>query len=110
MAVVRRIGHRGLNFILLFWIDMTNPTDVNPDGTPTSAVVKLAIQAFKKRLKLTRLDDESKVGRSPMSSGSRSIVAGIKPPDQYPQAVWDHLVTIGRLKRDSRGFYELVGS
>jgi hypothetical protein len=88
---------------------MTNPTDINPDGTPTAAVVKLAIQAFKKRIKLMRLDDESKVGRSPMSGGNRSIVAGIKPPDQYPQAVWDHLVAVGRLKKDSQGMYELVG-
>ena len=63
---------------------MTNPTDTNPDGTPTAAVLKLAVQAFKKRLKLTRLDDESKVGRSPMSGGSRSVVAGIRPPDQFP--------------------------
>lgn len=88
---------------------MTNPTDANPDGTPTAAVIKLAIQAFKKRLKLTRLDDESKVGRSPMSGGNRSVVAGIQPPDQYPQAVWDHLVKIGRLRKDNQGFYELVG-
>lgn len=87
---------------------MTNFTDTNPDGTPTDAVLKLAIQAFKKRLKLTRLDDESKIGRSPMSGGNRSVVAGIRPPDQFPQAVWDHLVTTGRLKRDRQGFYELA--
>ena len=75
---------------------------------PDKAQLKLAMQAFKKRIKLTRLDDESKVGRSPMSGGQKSEVVGIRPPDQFPQEVWDELVKQGRLKRDNHGFYQMV--
>ena len=50
---------------------------------PPPEVLKAALKAFKKRLKLTQLDDNSKIGRSPMSSGQRSTIAGITPPDQY---------------------------
>jgi hypothetical protein len=80
-----------------------------PDALPTPQDLKLALKAFKKRLKLMRLDDESKFGRSPMSGGGSSGVIAITPPDQYPQAVWDELVKQGRLKTGSSGLYELVG-
>jgi hypothetical protein len=75
--------------------------------SPTPQELKMALKAFKKRLKLTRLDDESKVGRSPMSGGQGSGVVAITPPDQYPQAVWDGLARQGRLKDCGQGLYEL---
>ena len=76
--------------------------------TPGPEELKKALKAFKKRLSLTRLDDESAVGRSPMSGGKPSGVVAITPPDQFPAAVWDELVRQGKLKKSSRGMYELV--
>jgi hypothetical protein len=42
-----------------------------------------------------------------MSSGQKSTIVGIAPPDQFPRAVWEELVKQGRLKRAGSGFYSL---
>lgn len=70
--------------------------------------LKRAFKAFKKRLKTTRLDDESRLGHGPMSAGGGSGVVAITPPDQYPKAVWEALVEQGKLKHATHGMYELV--
>jgi aryl-alcohol dehydrogenase-like predicted oxidoreductase len=70
--------------------------------------LKQAIKAFKKRLKLTRLDAESSISGGPLSHNRANIVA-ITPPNQFPQAVWDELVRQGKLKKAGHGTYELVG-
>ena len=75
---------------------------------PTPEVLKAALKAFRKRLKLTQLDDASRIGRGPMSSGQGSTITGITPPDQYPRQVWDELVKQGKLKNASHGMYSLV--
>jgi hypothetical protein len=81
-----------------------------PAGTPSPDELKKALKAFKKRLNLTRLDDESNLGGGPMSGGRASGVVAITPPDQFPQSVWDELVRQGKLKKGSRGMYELIKS
>lgn len=79
-----------------------------PAASPiTPEVLKSARNAFKKRWKLTLLDHESRIGRGPMSSGQKSTIAGIAPPDQFPRAVWDALVEQGKLKRQGAGLYSL---
>lgn len=78
------------------------------DAPPSPEVVKAALKAFKKRLKLTQLDDNSRIGRSPMSGGQTTTIAGITPPDQYPRRVWEELVKQGKLKNASHGMYSLV--
>ena len=70
-------------------------------------VLKLALKAFRKRLKLVRLDAESSVGGGPMSSGRDSGIVGVRAPDQFPQEVWDLLVRQGRLVEGRDGTYEL---
>ena len=70
---------------------------------------KRAYRAFKKRLKLARLDDESRLGHRAMSSGGRSGIMAVQPPAQYPQAVWDELVRQGKLRYVGHGLYELAG-
>jgi hypothetical protein len=82
----------------------------SPAPAPSAQELKLALKAFKKRLKLTRLDEESEIGRNPMSSGRKSEIFAIVPPSQYPQAVWDELVKQGKLKYAGHGTYELVES
>ena len=77
-----------------------------PDSPPTKEQLKAAFKAFKKRLKLTQLDEDSKISGSPLSKGGAGIF-GMAPPDQYPQACWDELVKQGRLKYCGDGMYQL---
>jgi hypothetical protein len=68
--------------------------------------LKRAMKAFKKRLKLTALDDDSRLGRGPFSGGSTGVFA-VRPPDQYPDEVWNELVRQGKLRRSGHGLLEL---
>jgi len=71
------------------------------------AVLKRAMKAYRKRLKITLLDAESSVAGGPMSAGRTSDIVGIVPPDRYPRAVWDHLVRQKRLVANRGHTYEL---
>jgi hypothetical protein len=84
---------------------MSDPTS---SGTPTPQELKTAFKAFKKRLKLTRLDAESSLAGGPLSSGRGSGIVAITPPREYPQAVWDELVRQGKLKKMGGGTYGLA--
>lgn len=70
------------------------------------AVLKRAMKAFRKRLKLTRLDAESTISGSATSSGRKSGIVAITPPTQYPREVWDELVRLGRLRDAGHGMLE----
>jgi len=72
------------------------------------AVLKRAMKAYRKRLKLVRLDDESSASRNPLSRGDESTILGVRPPQQYPQEVWDCLVAQGRLRDAGGGLLELA--
>jgi hypothetical protein len=87
---------------------MSTESSTPSSGAPSPQELKQALKAFKKRLKLTRLDAESKLGVGPMSSGPGWGVVAIQPPDQYPRAVWDELVRQGKLKNASHGMYSLI--
>ena len=86
------------------------PAMSQSEPAPTPEQLKQALKAFRKRLKLTRLDAESNLGGGPLSSGRDSGIVAVAPPQQFPQAVWDELVRQGRLKPAGRGTYELVES
>jgi len=88
---------------------MCNSDALQPPA-PTPQELKAALKAFKKRLKLTCLDDQSRIGVGPMSSGRPSGIVAITPPDQYPAAVWEELARQGKLRRSSSGMYELPPS
>ena len=75
---------------------------------PTPEQLKQAFKAFKKRLKLTRLDAESQINANPLTSGRKSEIVAITPPNQFSIEVWEELVKQGRLKRGGHGTYELV--
>jgi hypothetical protein len=70
-------------------------------------VLKRALKAYRKRLKITVLDAESSIGGGPMSSGRASNIVGVTPPERYPRPVWDELVRQGRLIASRHGTYEL---
>jgi len=71
----------------------------------TEEELKRALKAFKKRLKLTRLDDESGLSRG---GGKKSEITGITPPTGHPPGIWDELVSMGKLKREMASTYSLV--
>ena len=88
--------------------NQSGPGDSNQEEpVHTKQELKAAMKAFRRRLKLTCLDDQSKIGVGPMSSGQRSSIVGITPPDQYPKTVWEELARRGRLKYTGNGQYEL---
>lgn len=71
-------------------------------------VLKAAFTAFKKRLKLTRLDEESRLGGGrPTTGGKTSGVVAIIPPNQFPREVWQELARQGKIKDTGRGFYAM---
>ncbi len=73
-------------------------------GVATEEERKRAYKAFKKRLKLARLDDESGLSKGSKRSG----IAGITPPTGFPPGIWEELVAEGRLRREGGGTYSMV--
>ena len=80
----------------------------NADGSFTKETLQRALKALKKRLKVTRLDDESRLGHDPMSKGHGSGIVAVRPPSQYPDEVWQALEAKGRVRIDRHGLVELV--
>ena len=83
------------------------------DSTPpapaafTPQQLKGALKAFKKRIKIMRLDKESgKIG-GPLSSGKQSGIVAITPPSQFPREIWEELAKQGKLVYAGDGLYEL---
>ena len=76
-------------------------------GAVDEATCKRALRAFRKRLSLTVLDDESTLGRSPLTKGSAAGAAAITPPTEWPEEVWQDLVRQGKLHYIGHGLYEL---
>ena len=84
-----------------------SPSDESLSPASSPQELKAALKAFKKRLKLTLLDDQSRIGVGPMSSGRPSGIVAITPPDQYPDAIWEELARQKKLKSVGSGLYEL---
>ena len=80
----------------------------NEDGSLTKETIKRAMKAIRKRIKLMRLDEESRLGHDAMSSGLKSTITGVRPPEQYPPEVWEELAERGRLRKIEPGLYEIV--
>ena len=69
----------------------------------TEDELKRAYKAFKKRIKLARLDDSTG-----LRGTKTSKIGGITPPSGFPPGIWDELVTQGKLKREGGGVYSLA--
>lgn len=87
---------------------MTDSEPALPSDSPPPEELRKAMKAFRKRLKLTRLDDASSLGRGPLSGGKSSGIVAITPPNQFPQAVWDTLVAQGKLQYAGHGLYQIA--
>lgn len=82
-------------------------SEPTPPGIDEATLTR-ALSAFKKRLKLTKLDQESKLGASrPMTSGKKVGELGIVPPTDFPREVWRELARQGKIKDYGGGFYTL---
>jgi hypothetical protein len=92
--------------------DTGAPTNPPPPpsvpGAPTPHDLKGALKAFKKRIKVMRLDNESGKMAGPLSSGKSSSIVAITPPSQFPREVWEALVKQGKLTDEGHGMYQLV--
>jgi hypothetical protein len=78
-----------------------------PSAAVSQKEMDAALAAFKKRLNLTRLNDESKLGGRQLSGGHTSQIDGILPPSEFPPSVWKALVAAQKLKSYANGFYGL---
>lgn len=68
---------------------------------------RAAMKAFRKRLKLARLADESRITGRLLTKGEGSSIDAIIPPSEYPRDVWDALVSDGELEYTGQGFFAL---
>ena len=77
---------------------------------PSAETCRRAMRAFRRRLALTRLDDESQISiHSSLSKGADSrVAAAIIPPIEWPESVWQELVRQGKLRYIGHGVYELT--
>ena len=87
-------------------IEAKEPEPIEVPDIPEE-VLREAMRAYRKRMKLTRLDQESKLARSPLSSGKDADFDAIIPPNQYPSEVWRALVARGELEATGQGFYKV---
>jgi hypothetical protein len=69
--------------------------------------LKKALKAFKKRIKLTQLEEDSRLGHSPLT-GSKTKIVCIQPPRGFPAEIWQELADRGHLRHDGGGFYEMT--
>ena len=76
-----------------------DPADVPEDEK------KAAMKAFRKRLKISRLADESRLSGRLLTKGEDSSIDAIIPPTEFPREVWDALALDGELKHTGQGFF-----
>ena len=71
-------------------------------------VMQDALRMFRKRVKLSQLDADSRLGHGPMSGTGQHRIQSMVPPRDYPAAVWEALVRAGKLRREGDGFLSIV--
>lgn len=85
---------------------LENPAPAKPaPAALPEETLKAALRAFNKRLKLSRLADESRLGNKYVTAGRKSDIDAIIPPNDFPPEVWRALAAAGRLKDAGGGFY-----
>lgn len=79
----------------------TDGADITPE------VLDKAYRTFRKRIKVSRLAEESKLGGRQLTGGRKSQIDAILPPHEFPDEVWKELARTGRIKDAGRGFYSM---
>ena len=101
------VGMRDVAGLAALIDQLRAPETVAPADSPSDDTCRKALQAFRKRLSLTMLDEDSTLGRGPLSKGGGAS-AGIIPPREWPESVWRELVRQGKLRDIGHGLYELA--
>ncbi|MFB3891656.1 MAG: hypothetical protein ACE15C_06485 [Phycisphaerae bacterium] len=101
------VGMRDVAGLAAIVDELRSPAGVAPVDAPDEETCRKALQAFRKRLSLTVLDEQSKLGRGPLTKGAGPSAA-IVPPSEWPRSVWDELVRQGKLRCIGHGLYELT--
>jgi len=86
----------------------------NPEAKPEPAEAAVseremndALRMFRKRIKLARLNDESRLGGRGMTAGKKSGIASMEHPKEFARPVWKALAKAGKLIDEGHGFYAL---
>ena len=96
-------------------IDSLRPASATDEPAPAAvtiddATLRSALKSFRRRLKLMRLDEESRIDlRDPMSKGQGPQITAIEFPREHGPEVWAELVRRGVLRRTGPGLYEITG-
>ena len=107
-TVVNIVAGRNLEALSELVDELINPRDDSADPEIDPHEMRLAMRAFRERLKLVKLDHESKLGRSPLTSGKSAEIDAILAPREFHDDVWQTLVRTGKLRDVGGGFYQLV--
>lgn len=86
---------------------LTSAAPVEAAAEVSAEELEHALRAFRKRLKVMRLADESRLAGRRLTSGRVSEIDAIQPPSEYPDAVWKALAREGKLRHTGQGFYAL---
>ena len=103
--VVKQMDAAGLDALVAGLENPAPAADAAPAAEAEEGDMAAALKAFKKRLKLARLSDESKLGGRYTSGGRTSKIDAIQPPDGFAPEVWKALEAAGKLKHTGQGFY-----
>lgn len=76
-----------------------------PAAEADEVTMERALKAFRKRLKVSRLADESKLGGRYTSGGRKSGIDAMIPPNEFAPEVWKALERAGKLRHTGGGFY-----
>ncbi len=78
-----------------------------PAATFPAPEMDAAMRAFKKRLKVMILSDESRLGGRYTTGGRTSKIDAIEPPPDFDRKIWKALAASGQLIDTGGGFYSL---
>jgi len=109
--IIMNRDHEGLKALQAHLHDPSTPLSFEESAQELPEIpadtLRDAMRAFRKRMKLTKLDHESQLGRSPLTGGKEAEFESILPPHQYPSEVWKTLAANGELESCGGGFYKL---
>ena len=101
------VGMRDVPVLAALIDQLRAPQTAAPAESPGKETCRKALQAFRKRLSLTVLDEDSRLGHGPLSKGGRASAA-IIPPREWSKSVWRELVRQGKLRHIGHGLHELA--